>query len=73
MERDVVCDLGGGLWLVFANFPASAKGGGAANRTGGARGGESSRGGVGSLGALSLFPLLGAGGAGGGPLPAGTC
>lgn len=67
------CGRGGALAFVFAYFPASAKGGGAANLGGGGpRGGDASRGGVASLG-ISCFAaatgLLEGGGAGGAPRP----
>lgn len=69
---DDACGRDGALLLVCANFPASARGGGAANRGGGGPlGGEGSLGGVGSLCTCStlLADLLAGGGAGGAPLP----
>jgi hypothetical protein len=59
--------VGLGTW---ASFPASAKGGGAANLGGGGpRGGDGSRGGVGSRAGSFTTDLLAGGGAGGAPLP----
>jgi hypothetical protein len=71
-EREPACTLDAvvGLLLVWANLPASAIGGGAANLGGGGpRGGDGSRGGVGSRTGSFAIDLLAGGGAGGAPLP----
>jgi hypothetical protein len=63
--EDEALDLAGG-WGTLAYFPASAMGGGARNM---GRGGEGARGGEGEGdgGLAGAAPLLGCGGAGGGP------
>lgn len=69
LDTNVVCGrLGGAGAFDLAYFPASGRGGGAANLRGaGPLGGECSRGGVGSRCTSSAFDLRGAGGAGGIP------
>jgi hypothetical protein len=71
LATDGACPRAGNLLFVFAYFPASGSGGGAANLGGGGPlGGDGSRGGVGSLvGSAFVTDRRVGGGAGGAPRP----